>query len=218
MKKIILLALAAISAAIFVLPATAMAITPLHVVPKPESAKTVHGVGSATLTGPQDITCVSHSGTATFSTTTTGTFQQTFKECKAGIRRCTTSGQAVGTIKTNVLPFELGTVEDSITHAGGPGILVTPGPGGFASFTCEGEFPTTVAGNGLIGTITKPACGSSSKEATIEFSSSSHSVQTHKTVVGTATEYYLQAFGAFQASEDAHGTITLGTEAKLECT
>jgi len=219
MKKIILLALAAASVAAFALPASAMAIVPVHVVPKPEGVKTVDGVGSATLTGlGTTITCAKSHGTATFTTTTTGTFEQTFSECVNGSgKKCTTSGQAVGVITTATLEFHLATVEDTTTKAIGPGLLVTPPAGGFATFLCEGGINTTVSGNGLIGTITQPACGSSSKEATISFSSSSSTVQTHKTLAGTATEWSLNAFG-FPASEDAHGTITLGTEAKLECT
>ena len=132
---------------------------------------------------------------------------------------CTTSGQASGTITTTALPFHLVTVTHE--HDGtkiGSGVLITPGENeAFAHFDCP-LFPnTTITGNGLVGTITTPACGAISSEPKIQFSSKSSGVQTHTTVVGTSTTYALKAFGG-AASMDATGKITLGKEAKLECT
>lgn len=229
MKKIILLALAAASVAAFALPATAMAVeedVPVHAVGAPlNTPLTVDGEGHATLTGvlAQTITCARSEGTIEFTTTTTGHFEQTFHECVDGNGNpCTSAGQPSGTITTEKLEFHLLTVEDSVTHATGPGVLVTPkeveaGVKRFARFTC-GIIVQTVAGNGVIGTIKTPACGSKSNQSTIEFSSSSSAVQTHKTVVGTKEEYSLTAFGA-SASEDASGIITFGAvEPTLTCT
>ena len=167
---------------------------PLHVVPKPEGTKTIDGVGSVTLTSFQTITCSSHSGTVTFSTTTTGTFQQTFTGCESGGKKCTTSGQGCWCHQNERTPLR---ALDSrrLDHARN----WSRNPAHTDDLRLRHShvrrgFPTTVAGNGLIGTITKPVCGSSSKEATIEFSSSSHGVQTHKTVIGTTTEYSMQFF------------------------
>ncbi|HEX6457246.1 MAG TPA: hypothetical protein VF009_12090 [Solirubrobacterales bacterium] len=202
-KKIILLVLAAVSVAAFALPATAMAVeedVPLHLVPKPEGAKAIDGLGSAILTGSfGTIVCTSSSGTGEFTSSTTGTLQLTF-----------------GSSTTPKLDFHLVTVEDSVTHATGPGVLVTPNAGTFGNFPC-GPFNVALEGNGLIGTLTKPKCGESSSEATIEFSSSSQSVQTHKTVVGTKTEYSVSTLGS-PVSLDLSIVITLRTVSKLECT
>jgi hypothetical protein len=220
-KKITLLALAAVSAVLLALPAMAMAEVPVHVTPKPEGSKTVDGVGVATLTGGfGSVECAANSGKAEFTSTTKGTFEQTFTGCKLAGSSCTTSGQAVaGTITTQSLPFDLVTVQHTPANGtSGAGLLVTPNAatGQFATFTC-GFLGFTVKGNGLIGTITSPACGVSSTSATVSFSSSATGVQTHKTLTGTETEYSLENLGS-KASEDAHGTITLGTSAKLECT
>ena len=223
-KRIILLALAAVSAAALVLPAMAMALTEeeekaVHVVPAPTGTKTIDGEGTPTLTGNfGSVVCKGSSGKATFENSTTGTFEQTFTGCTLGTSKCTTEGQAEEVITTTELPFHLLTVEDTTTHAFGPGILVTPNPttGVFAHFVC-GFLKFTVEGNGLVGTITNPKCSETSDQATIEFSSSSTGVQTHKTVVGTTTEYSLTNQG-LAVSEDAAGVITLGTPAKLECT
>jgi len=221
-KKIFLLALAAVSVAAFGLPSMAAAEDiPLHLVPRPEGTKTIDGEGHVTWTGAfGSVTCTSSSGTAQFATSTTGTLEATLKGCTLGGASCTTSGQAAGVITSTQLEFHLLTVEHTpTTGTSGPGILITP-PGTesvpFASFTC-GFLGFTVKGNGLIGTINNPACGSSSNELTIQFSSSSTGVQTHKTVVGTATDYSLENLGA-AASLDWSIIITLGTAAKLECT
>lgn len=221
-KKIIMLALAAASVAAFALPAAAMAEdVPLHAVPQPEGTKKIDGVGNAELTGSfGTVKCTSSEGTAKFTSTTGGTFEQTFHGCELLGSKCTTEGQTTaGTITTTELPFDLLTVEHTpTTGTPGPGILVTPNPttGVFAHFVC-GLIKFTVEGNGLIGTITSPECGHESNETTISFSSSSTGVQTHKTVVGTTTEYSLTQAGG-NASEDAEGTVTLEKAAKLECT
>ncbi|HEX6455534.1 MAG TPA: hypothetical protein VF009_03330 [Solirubrobacterales bacterium] len=228
-KKIILLALAVASLAAFALPAAAMAAEEdiaLHLVPKPEGAKTVDGVGEARLTANfATVTAKKWHGTATFTTSTTGTIELTLEEMSDVFGPCTTPGEPSGDIVTTPLEFHLVTVEDSVTHATGPGILITPNAttGVFAHFECPVTGKVTLEGNGLIGTITKPKCGEESTEVTIEFSSSSQSVQTHKTVRSngstgaTPTEYSLTS-GGQPASLDAEGTITLGTKAKLECT
>ena len=219
-KKIILLALAAASVAACSLSATAMAAeedVPLHIVPQLVGAKPIDGEGTATLTsGFGSVVCTSASGTATFENSTTGTLEQTLKGCTLGSSNCTTSGQATGVVTTASLPFHLVTVKDTPTGETGPGILVTTNLGSFASFTC-GFLGFNVGGNGLIGTITKPNCGNEAFEATIKFSSSSTGVQTHRTVVGTLTEYSLET-SASSASEDWSGVITFGQTSRLECT
>jgi len=231
-KKIILLALAVASLAAFALAASALAAEEdeaLHVVPKPSGALKVDGEGEAILSGAfvNPIKCTASSGTAEFTTTTTGTFQQTFTGCKQGAVECEQTGQPKGTIKTEVLQFHLVTVVHEHNAAiSGPGILVTPNAGVFAKFTCENA--NTVGGNGLVGTITKPKCGESSTEATVQFTSPSAGKQTHTTVLEkdtvtgatstTPTNYSLTAFGFIPAAENASGIITLGGASKLECT
>jgi hypothetical protein len=221
MKKLILLALAAASVGAFALPASASAITALHVVPKPEGTKVIHGVGHVTLQAPfGNVTCKKSAWTTTYVTPTTGTLQQTLQECHEPFGgTCTTPGLPVGTIQTTVLPFHLATVIDTPTGAVGPGVLVTPAGGAatghIVTFVCSVIGERKVEGTGLIGTFTKPACGASSSEATISFTAASQGVQTHRTLAGTNTEYSLHA-----SAEVAHGTITLGggVAPRLECT
>jgi hypothetical protein len=225
-KKIILLALAAASVAAFALPATAMAEdVPLHLVPQPSGVKIIDGQGPATWRWPGgSITSTSWSAAVQFTSTTTATFNATFKGSRAFGVPCKTPGAAAETIETTSLVFHLLTVEDSFVPATGPGVLITPnvnekGEAHFATIECPPFGTFVVRGTGLIGTITKPACGGESKEVTIQFSpkAAGSNVQTHKTVVGTTTEYFPTINGG-EASLEAEGTITLGTAARLECT
>jgi opacity protein-like surface antigen len=234
-KKIMLLALAAVSAAVFALPATASAADePLHLEPAPAGAQTIDSNGIARL-GSEDgttITCNGFSGTATFDETgaiggTTGKMDLTFgpdcTENKLGTR-CTSANHpsGAGNISTTTLPFHLVTLPGSL-----PGVLVTPNAGGsgnhFATFTCAGGLVTVnVTGNGVIGTITSPGCNGTDDEATIKFESTAHGKQKHLTIAGTETDYTLQK-GSEMSAQDAHGTITLkegGTPvlSKLVCT
>jgi hypothetical protein len=231
MKKLILLALAAASVAAFALPATAMAVeedVPLHAKEVTLNVpQTIDGL-AATLRGAfGSVKCTASSGTATFITTTTGTLTQTFTGCTAFGVPCQ-SGATSGVIETTLLDFHLLTVEDSfVAGSKGPGVLVTPNTttGVFAHFECPPFGKFTVEGKGLIGTITKPACGAKSTEATIQFSpkEAGSTVQTHKTVVGTTTEYNLTT-NTQESSEEAEGTITfkdgsgVKKEVTLECT
>jgi hypothetical protein len=218
-KRIILLALAAVSASVLALPATATAITPLHLVPKPEGTKLFEG-GPAVLRGSfGSVGSTSISGAVGFSSTTTGTIALTFKGFSAFGVTCQSPGQPSGVVVTTSLEFHLATVVDTPTGATGPGVLLTTNAGHFATFECGFFGKFVLGGLGLIGTITNVACGGSSAEPNLTFSpvSASSSVQTHKTLVGTTTEYNLTTNGG-ESSLEMSGRITLGTSSKLECT
>src|SRR5215211_2208043 len=220
-KKIMLLALAAVSAAVLALPVMASALTPLHLTPVPVGAKTIDDVNAfnptlSTSSG-TTIECGKFSGSTTFTTGTTGTMQLTFSEhCHVngfGGETCNSGTNTNGTITTTVLPFDLATLPNNK-----PGVLVTPASGNhFATFVCKvfGISATTVvSGNGVIGTITTPACGASSANPVIKFSTTKHGFQEHTTLAGTATEYDLKK-GEETAAQTGEGKITLGTETQL---
>ncbi|HEU4705954.1 MAG TPA: hypothetical protein VFS64_02065 [Solirubrobacterales bacterium] len=223
-KKLILLALAAVSAALFAMPAVAAAEDePLHLNPTPSGAQTIDDVtvGNPTLstTTGETIECGTFHGTATFEAGgTTGHIELTFSEdCRdPGTRAtCNSPGAAAGVITTTELPFHQLTLPNSK-----PGVLVTPNAetGVFAHIECGfGIVRFTVSGNGLVGTITEPACGGRSNMATIDFNATAHGVQEHTRVAGT-TETYTLRKGTVTAAEDATGTLTLSGESELQCT
>jgi len=223
-KKTMVLALAAVSAALLALPSMAAALESLHLNPTPSGTKTIDGVGAAVLTTDGSgsgvklkVSCTKFSGTASFNAGgTTGSMELTFGEtCESSGIHCQSAGAATGVITTETLPFDLATV--GTTSPGKAGVLVTPPASGiFAKFTC-GIIVVEVKGNGVIGTITSPACGAKASEATIAFKASASGVQEDKKLVGTTTEYTLKK-GTDNAAQEATGTLTLGESSELVCT
>jgi hypothetical protein len=206
--KLTISVLAAVSAAALALPSMAMALEediPLHVTPKPTQVSSLAGgVSNLTDTSGRVITCREVNGTATWKTSTTGSLSLTFSNnCVAfGIFPCES-------IPISGVTFHLVTVPSKSA-----GILLTHS-NPWIKFTCSGQ-NTEFTGNGLVGTITSPTCGSESSTATVKFEGNS-GVQEHKKVEGTATEYHLNSNGV-EAAMTATATINLGNKAKLECT
>lgn len=221
-KKIMLLALAAVSAAVLAVPSMASALTPLHLNPTPEvKTEGVHG-GTSVLstTSGLSVTCdtvTTKGSSVTFNAGgTTGTMQLLFGgDCRSAGFTCTSSGQTSGEITTTVLPFDLATV--GTTSPGEPGVLVTPAAEEhFASFSCVG-LNFVVKGNGVIGTFEELSCGGETATAKINFATSGAGVQADKKLVGTSTEYTLKS-GSANAAMSATGEVTLKEKSKLECT
>ncbi|HET8566395.1 MAG TPA: hypothetical protein VFL77_07960 [Solirubrobacterales bacterium] len=224
-KKIMLLALAVVSAAAFALPSMAMAAEEdiaVHVVPQPANGSPISG-GVATLQTKSGttVTCKEVTGNVTsWESTTTGKITLTFKnDCTESVFH-----SSCGEIMTTELQFHLVTVVDKTTGEKKPGILITSNAGHFATFTCGGGLlKVVVNGNGILGEISAPACGKSSTTSTLKFAQTS-GVQTYQTVDGTPnTEYHLTSSlnggAAEEAGQSGEGTVSFGTTAEtLECT
>ena len=224
-KKLMMLAVAAVSAAAFIVPATASAIVPVHLTGGTPIGGTIAG-GTARLstTNGSTIHCGSVSGTANFENSTTGTMRLTFTgSCNGFGFPCVSPGEASGSITTETLPFHLATIKRvaaGVDETKIPGVLVTPGPESrFATFTCAGGLiHVDVKGNGVIGRIESPACGAAhTTTANIVFEALSHGVQKYTTLEGTETEYTLEK-GTEMAAQEATGTLTLTAARGLECT
>jgi hypothetical protein len=215
-KKIMLLALAAVTAAMFAMPAAASAtFESLHMSPTPAKLH-VKGVGHATLRseGGQNITCNGVSGTVTPEAGgTTGLLVLTFGPHCTGPtgETCVGTNPAApsGSITTTTLPYHLVTLKGKSA-----GVLITPISAAFAHFNCNVfGFPvqTTVEGNGVLGTITAPACGTLTTTATLSFSSvgGNSTTQLHRQVAGT-TEGAIWSLskGGNPAAQEAHATLT----------
>jgi hypothetical protein len=220
-KKMIMLALAAVSAAMFALPAVASAgewkIDPANgVFPLNYS---IAG-GETKLTAGQTITCSSVSGTGKYTTSTTGELGLTFHGCKVlGFFSCTSAGQPSGTIKTTALTTHNVILETSPSKV--TGVLITPNAGHFASFTCAGGIASTaVTGNGIIGEVTSPACNTASTTSTLNFATSG-GVQQWMQITTAGTKYDLSASinggAAETAAQDGSGTVTFTQKATHTC-
>jgi hypothetical protein len=212
-KKIMLLAIAVTSVAMFALPVAASA-QEIHL----EGVKSFTGTagpGTLAAEGEPTITCESGDIEGTIETGgTTGTISLDFTGCHTTVfgftAKCRTTGSALdNTIKTS------GTAHMVLTPIF-PKILVTPAT---TTIICAGISNTVVHGN-VIGTITSPKCGGESKEMTTQFSATG-SVQNDMEYTGV--NYDLTATtGEGGAAKTAGLTSTSTTKSatigKLNCT
>ncbi len=121
-----------------------------------------HPVKCATESGVKAL-----SGEGSFETATTGTATFTLHNCTTTLGlKCTTSGQAEGTIKTEALPFRLTYLSD-----GEPGVLLLPNKasGKLLTAKCTVVGEVKVSGSGVLGRIAKPALGEASQTMTLDF-------------------------------------------------
>lgn len=223
-KRMLLVALSAISAALFVLPAAASA-TPVHLDTIPPNGFTIHGPeGNLSTTSGATIKCTTATGGGVFTTTTTGTVSLTFDHCFTTILgstvTCTSTTPAEvagsGNISTtDNLVFHLITPDP---QGNKPGILITPPAGSaqFAHFTCAG-IQQTVEGKGVIGTFIEPPCNTASNSMTLAFERVKHGEQKHLKYTG---EIYDLTKGGETAALETHAKITFGNGhlSKLVCT
>ncbi|HKF82660.1 MAG TPA: hypothetical protein VKB23_06845 [Solirubrobacterales bacterium] len=223
-KKVTLLALTAVCTALFALP-TAASANFLHV--SSTGAFTISGGAfDWRTTSGLKISCTSIDGSGQFTTTTTGTFTLLYHGCKDSTfgLSCTSTGQPSGTVKT-AGEFHLVTIE-TINAAGvlltplGP-TEVTPGKRLDMEMSCFGV-TTKFFGNGLVGTISHPACGGSSKTSGWVFKHSATSGhQQHTKVTGVSYDLETNAGGMHTTvSFESSFTITYtdGVARTLTCT
>src|SRR4051794_32983245 len=183
-KKIMLLALTVVSAALFILPAMTTA-AEIHIEGATGKTATASAAGGNFVSsGEPTITCMTLAASGSFTSETTVSVDQSYGGCSTTILgvtlHCRTTTEGTGVIKTSNV-FHLITI-DTISK---PGILMTPP---FSTVICgEGfsERKLQVDGNGAIGTVTSPACGGSSSSMTISFSAPGAS-QEHKLYTGTS--------------------------------
>jgi hypothetical protein len=227
-KKIILLALAAISAAMFALPAVAAAgewgVDPAG--GKFPVSFTLKSTTTTSLTTDDGsglkVTCSGATGSGEQeSSTTSKNVTLTFTGCKENLfgSSCTSSGQAAGSIKTTDMTGHNVILEASPEVRG---VLLTPKEGHFATFTCAGFFTLKVGGNGVIGELTSPtACGAVSTTATTVFSAVAAGTQkwTQVTTAGTKFDQTSSKNGAtpVTAAQDGTGTTTFAESMTFTC-
>jgi hypothetical protein len=203
----------------------AVAVTAMFALPSTVSAQEVHisgittftasgGAGTFSIAGEPAFTCTKTQSSGSFDSgsTTTGSVTVDATGCTAeffGIKaNCNTAGAASGTIAGSGT-FHLVTVNNK------PGMLGTPVP---ITMICAGFSTITVSGS-LIGTITSPACGASSKAFTVAFTASG-STQQHLEYTGV--KYDLSAKTGSGSNVTAgltsSGTMESATQGTLECT
>lgn len=210
------IALAVVGAAMVVLPAVASAQS-AHL-NSPDEFSIAGGHSMLTRKDASTVTCTSVSGDGKFVTTTTGTVDLIFHGCKNNLGfNCASTGAghlaSSLTITATGLPFHL-----IMFATNKPAILVTPNEGVFAEFTCLGV-GYKITGNGIIGTITKPACGASDIVQFLNFEGAA-GIQSHMSYTGTKFDLHSK-IGGINESTSAIATspvLTFNEARKLECT
>jgi hypothetical protein len=214
-KKIMLLALAVASVAMFALPAAASA-QELHLTGVTHFEGT-GGAGTLTAEGEPTITCEQVHVTGVPSAGgTTGTLHLDFTGCHATVFgltiKCHTSGSEKDNTITNVGTYHL------ITYKEQPAILVTPET---AEIICAG-ISTTIVHGSVIGTIVSPGinCTTPSKEMTTKFTAIGN---TQEHLEYTGVKYDLTATTGKEGAAKTAGltssaTVKSGTLGTLDCT
>lgn len=201
-----LLALAVAAVAAGALVPQALAATPEI---DPESGKfpvpgtATSGASVLSLASGVTVSCTSGTGSGQATSKTTGEGSYILHGCKESTfnSACTTAGQPAGTIKLETLTLHLVYLD----HNKKPGVLATPPASGvFAKLTCFGGLVTVeVKGNGVLGEITSPKCGETSKTGTVVTEASAHGTQKYRQVEGTGTQYDMSVSlngGSFQTA------------------
>jgi hypothetical protein len=230
-KKMMLLALAVASAAMFAMPAVASAGTPVVDNLPANGEFTIHGgAGNLQAAGEPKITCETTTGEGNFTDITGannsssgGTITLDFTGCHIMVVftiQCKSIGSTVG--NTVAVSGDFNTTYTSKDKTK-PGITVTPTN---ATLIC-GTQRIRVTGS-VLGTITAPACNTASNTATMSFTQTG-GVQDHRFVTNTGSEEVLKATtensdGTPVGSEvngalEAEATITfpVGSTPKITC-
>ena len=128
-----------------------------------------------TLQGPSPISCTTPKegplavdGEGEFSDEISGTATLTLHNCLASGTKCTTPGEASGTVKTEDLPFRLVYLSD-----GKPGIVFLPNAesGKIMTAKCTyGLVSIEIAGSGVLGQILDPGLGETASALAIDLS------------------------------------------------
>jgi hypothetical protein len=215
MSKKTMLALAIVSATFFALPAVGSA-QEIHWEPAEKFSISGPG-GELRAEGEPTITCTSTSGEGNFEvgSTTTATYTLDFTSCHTAVfgftASCKSEGAATaGTIATH------GTIHLIKIPILGPAGLLTPST---TKIVCAGISTIIVHGN-VIGTITSPECGKSSKELKLSFTATGNT-QTHNVYTGVSTDLTAttgEGGAARTAALVGTATNKQEKESKLNCT
>jgi hypothetical protein len=210
-----------------------LAVAALFALPSAASAQEIHSKGVSNFfgngtafklvpVGEMKFNCTgsSQSGSFDSGSTTTGKFQLHLTGCTAeflGIKgSCNTAGAASGTI------FESGTFHLITNRFSKPSVIQTLQT---LTIICIGFSRVEITGNGVIGTVTSPACGASSTKMTVSFSQAG-GTQEHMEYTGV--KYDLSAHTENSSGETTGASGTTGLEGNytlesstagtLECT
>ncbi|HVD39352.1 MAG TPA: hypothetical protein VNC15_11020 [Solirubrobacterales bacterium] len=215
-KKLMLLALAVVSAGLFAVPTVALA-NEIHF----DTATTFTGTGGASslvTSGEPTITCesIDYSNGTLSAGGTTGTMTLVYTGCHTSVFGFTAKCHTTGSAADNTV-VSGGTLHIFTSFAVAPRILVTMNP---TEIICAGISNTYVEGS-LIGTITSPACGTSSNKLTLSFAATG-STQNHLEYTGSNYDLIARTGGKtgspLTSGLTGTASLTANTAGTLTCT
>jgi hypothetical protein len=182
-KKMMLLALSAISAALLVVPAAASA-GGYTVHPGGKATSSIHGgAGYLSTVGGDTINCTTTTGSAAYNAAGTGgTMTLLFHGCNAFGFSCnsTSPAQPAGTIETTPLTF----TNVLLDHNKKLGVTVTGTSGVLAHISCP--FTTITVTGSILGEVENLACNApTTKTINLAFRSNPHGVPQYTKVTET---------------------------------
>jgi hypothetical protein len=212
-KKMIPLALVALATALFVLPAVASA-QEQEIDPGAGTQFTITGgATSITAAGEPTITCETVAGEGEALTKTTATIHIDLKGCHTVVFGLTEPCRSFNAPLKNTIAFA--EIVHWITFSSKPAALLTPE---FATVICEGLKQIKIGGNGLIGTITEPACNVEAKQMKIKFAVNAGK-QEHMlyTTVNYDLTYTTEGAAAVTAAFAGELTLAWAVNIKMTC-
>jgi hypothetical protein len=224
-KKLMLLALAAVSAAMFALPAMASAATwDLNTAPAGEFTVTTSTAPVLSNTNNELVECTSSSGSGKYTTASSGTLKLVFHGCKTPtfFNAACSSGATSGTIETTTeLPFSNVYLDAAHTKLG----VTIKGKGEeehFASFTCAGFISFKVTGT-ILGEVEKTCTSPSTTQFPLTFTKTSNGHQTWKQVEGAGSIEDLVVDNRLNSTsstgaEVGTGFVNFTTAKTIQCT
>jgi hypothetical protein len=224
-KKVMLLALAAVSAAMFALPAMASAATwDLNAAPAGKFTVTTSTSPVLSNTAGEKVECTSSTGSGAYTSATSGTLNLVFHGCKTPsfFNATCTSGATSGTIETTTeLPFSNVYLDKAHTKLG----VTIKGKGEeehFASFTCAGFISFKVTGT-ILGEVEKTCTSPSTTQFPLNFSQTSNGHQTWKQVEEAGAIEDLVVDNRLNGTtstgaEVGTGFVNFGAEKTIQCT
>jgi hypothetical protein len=219
-KKTILVALAVVSVTMIALPAM---VSGQEIHGEPGEAFSFSGpAGETRAEGEPTVTCESIDGSGKFDvgSTTTGSMERDYTACHITVfgitAKCHSEGSALDNTVVTKGTFHLITWKNT-AGASVPAMLLTTET---IKVTCSGISSITFSGS-VIGTITSPKCGESSKILTVSFTATG-ATQNHMGYTGV--NYDLKAYTGTETGNQktvaliGNATATFINAQKLNCT
>lgn len=214
MRKLLLLALAVVSAAMFALPAVASAgawevDSPVGF---PIKGNVTGGPAEIRAEGEPTMTTTAVNGTVSYTNSKEGVIELTYTGVTLffGISKCNSPGQPAGTVKIAAAKIDNRYVtEGKVT----PGLLVTP-PGTvgntqfFTTVSCEGAaHPIEFTGPGIFGDLEEPVCSKEAKGLKVNFTATGNT-QTFRHETGDKLKPTFNLFAKTETtSTEVEGSI-----------